>query len=130
MKNDKGTNGKYDANVERSRSKLKTSDRAASQLPQDSYLFHALKSSGYRNNRSRSSSHIGTNSDTNDYTTSEVSDSDWNSLGSEPSNPDSYDSNQTRKRKKRVRKRWRVKLLKLKLEQANGKPDPPCIYNG
>jgi hypothetical protein len=35
------------------------------------------------------------------------------------------------KHRKHAKKRsWKKKMLKLHLEQANGKPDPPFVYNG
>jgi hypothetical protein len=48
----------------------------------------------------------------------------------EPSELDSGDSSRTRERKKRARKEWKAKLMRLKLEQSNGRPDPPFVYNG
>ncbi|KAJ7678874.1 hypothetical protein DFH06DRAFT_1315850 [Mycena polygramma] len=58
------------------------------------------------------------------------SESDWSSLGSGPSEANSDDSKKTKRQKKRAKKAWNMKLLRLRLEQSNAKPDPPFVYNG
>ncbi|KAK7012675.1 hypothetical protein R3P38DRAFT_3364494 [Favolaschia claudopus] len=56
--------------------------------------------------------------------------SDWSSLGNPPSDNDSDDSKQTRRAKKRAKYRWNLKMMRLKFEQSNAKPEPPPKYNG
>ncbi|KAJ7286317.1 hypothetical protein C8J57DRAFT_1461461 [Mycena rebaudengoi] len=65
-----------------------------------------------------------------DPSSSESSDSDWSSLGSAPSDVNSDDTIRTKRSKKREKKKWAMKLLRLRLEQSNARPDPPFIYNG
>ncbi|KAJ7881681.1 hypothetical protein B0H13DRAFT_1891258 [Mycena leptocephala] len=73
---------------------------------------------------SNSESSSSSSSDSND------SESDWSSLGSAPSEANSDDSKRTKRSKKRAKKNWNMKLLRLRLEQSNAKPDPPFVYNG
>jgi hypothetical protein len=52
------------------------------------------------------------------------------SLGSELSEPNSEESERTRKRKRKLRHAWKDRLPRIQLEQSNAKLDPPFVYNG
>ncbi|KAJ7912832.1 hypothetical protein B0H13DRAFT_2473677 [Mycena leptocephala] len=79
--------------------------------------------------RSRRSGDPPSSSDSSDSDSSSSS-INWSSLGSEPSEIYSDDSVQTKRQKKRAKKSFKMKLLRLRLEQSHAKPDPPSIYNG
>ncbi|KAF7371586.1 Transcription factor [Mycena venus] len=92
------------------------------------------KSRSHRRNSPPPSDDPYSSSDSSDSTSSSSSssdtDSDWGSLGPEPSEVSSNDSARTKRQKKRARKEWRMKLLRLKLEHSNARPEPPSVYNG
>ncbi|KAJ7446630.1 hypothetical protein FB451DRAFT_1375898 [Mycena latifolia] len=85
-----------------------------------------------RKSRSKGSppSSDDSSSDSDSSSSSGGFDSDWSSLGSAPSEVYSDDSPRTKRAKKRAKKNWQMKLLRLRLEQSNAKPDPPFVYGG
>ncbi|KAJ7041362.1 hypothetical protein C8F04DRAFT_1253067 [Mycena alexandri] len=83
-----------------------------------------------RNGSPPSSDDSSSDSEFSSSSSSSGSGSDWSSLGSAPSEANSDDSKLTKRSKKRAKKNWNMKLLRLRLEQSNAKPDPPFVYNG
>ncbi|KAJ7436298.1 hypothetical protein B0H11DRAFT_2256294 [Mycena galericulata] len=77
-----------------------------------------------------SSDDSSSDSDSSSSSSTDGFDSDWSSLGSPPSEANTDDSVRTKRAKKRAKKNFNMKLLRLKLEQSNARPDPPFIYNG
>jgi len=112
--------------------------RASSQMPKGSHVHRILSEERAYESRPtgscipKSTFLPGDSSGDSSPPSSPTSDdgADWSSLSSEPSEPVS-DLSACSKRRYRARKRhWKKKMLKLKMEQANAKPDPPFVYNG
>jgi hypothetical protein len=108
--------------------------RASSQLPHGSHLHRILTDEKKHEARttivSVPSTSGSSDSESHSLSSSPNTGNDWSSLSSEPSDPDSDMSARSKRRKRAQKRSWKKKMLKLRLEQANGKPDPPFVYNG